>query len=237
MINLENTQVFETPWKHIIINDIFDSETASILSNNENLKIYMHNWETPFLRKELNASQMVSMTDMPPECGESLLDLNESEELINLLHNTFMDNLLSAYPKKDEAYFRNGTVRSQYGAYNFGDEECSADALGTHIDNGKKIYSGLIYFKESDDTVKGSDFILESYDASGNLVEEKVIEYGNNFALIWACTPDCWHRVTPRGASPNNLRRFINFVYEREESLHDYHSKDGYGWKLVRVAT
>ena len=233
MINLENHQVFDTPWKHIVIHDILDAKTAEIFSTNTNLSIYMHNWKEAYIRKELNAEQLLAMTDMPKELGETLKELNESEDLIELLHDTFISNLLETYPQKDEEYFRNGSVRSQHGAYNYGTE---GKELGTHIDNPRKIYSGLFYFKEPTDNVEGSDFVLESYDAEGNLIDEKVIEYGNNFALIWACTPECWHRVTARGDSPKNLRRFINFVFESTDDLHDYVA-DGYGWKEVTVAT
>lgn len=238
MFNFDNAVYYKDPWPHIIIEDfINDTSTLNVLCNNNQLTDYMAGVYEPAVRIDLEEKDLTSTPDVPEEIILTLSILRQSKELIKVLEDNFLEHLIEVYPSRDKDYFTNLiNIRAAYGSNNKCDDR--TDIKGIHLDNGDKIYTGMIYLKEYSDTTVGSNIVLQSYDNYGNITSEKEIEYKSNVALFWPTTYNSWHYVQPRNPSPNNLRRFINYVAEGVDSLHNYTNKDfnnvkKYEWKRV----
>jgi hypothetical protein len=237
--NFQNSVFYSEPWPHIVIENFIDSPaTVSTLANNTKIANYcnMVNPAGSVKRVELNYAALKDATDFPVEISETLNALNTSSALIDLLHTSFMSVLLREYPTKTEAYFRNIVFnQSAYGAYTKTVNE--QPMKGPHLDDGKKIYTGMIYFREDGDTTSTSNLILQK-EVNGQLIDAKTIEFRSNVAVFWPNLTSAWHRVGNREQS-DTLRRFINFVTNGSDALHNYaHNKDVngvniYGFNIV----
>lgn len=242
LFNLKNAIYYHTPWPHVIIdNFIDDPRIVEVLCNHPQLGRFMRaNVEQPAGRYDFNEVQVKELGLFPEEVVNTLATLSRSTEVLTMLETFFMDHLLDVYPLMTREYFNTfADVSATYGCNNYCDDE--TPLKGVHLDSGKKIYTGMIYFRESGDVVGGSNIVLQSYDDDGNVLAEKEIPYSTNVAVFWPATFRAWHFVQPRNPSSTNLRRFINYVVDGKERLHDYSSGRGdskqYGWKKVAVCT
>ncbi len=96
---------------------------------------------------------------------------------------------------------------------------------GPHLDNGRKLYAGLLYFRQPHDDSTGSDLMLYryrstrvptgvDYDLDDRHVEHvKSVEYRANTFVFWINSLHALHGVSPRSKT-NVTRRFLNVIGE-----------------------
>ena len=93
-----------------------------------------------------------------------------------------------------------------------------------HIDDEKKIFSGLFYMKPEDDSTTGGDLAIfrtlnQDIRFAGHYVDPAeveqtdLIQYAANRFLGFVNSDRSIHGVTPRPVTPH-IRRYINFVVE-----------------------
>ena len=225
-LNLNNATYFATPWPHVVIEDfIDDASIVDQLANNSELATAITSHSLlPGQRAEVGAADIVK-NNLPSSIADVLNLIDSSPELAELLHNQFAAALTAEYTTMSADNFKTFTKRkSTYGCYNYTPSQ--TPLKGLHLDNGKKIYSGMIYFREDSDTTAGSELLL--WDESQSL--EKVIPYKKNLAIFWPNLTNTWHSVSDRMPSADNLRRYINVLIEGDTKLHDYKTdKDSNG--------
>lgn len=242
MIDLTKARFYNEPWPHLIVKDIIsDSNTLKILESNPEILNYIRDASDEYLRMELNAKQIYDMQDFPDEIENVLNALDNSDELLSLLHNKFSSILQNEYPYLEKEYFENFVkYEFKYGSYpaNLPEEYHNKPFKDTHIDGRDKIYTGMIYFRQPEDTDTTSHLYLEKYDEAGNKIKEKKIAYTSNVAIFWPNVIQAWHRADGRDGPNPCGRRFINFVANGQYGIHDYMSinlkgEKEYGWKKV----
>ena len=243
MLNLSNVQYFDDPWPHVVIPELFsDLSVVKAMTNTQTLPNYLRAVdEFEPTRSELSADQIDDMQDFPDEISAGLRALDNSQDLLAILEQHLLPKLKEAYPDKPDSYWSDfDKYVFKYGGYSpiTKKEDVGIELKGTHIDGGAKIYTGMVYFREAMDHDEKANFYLEKYDASGKKVDEKYFRYGNNVAIFWANLPECWHRAEARGTTGTATRRFINFVANGKQPLHDYRAlnskgQKAYGWKEV----
>jgi hypothetical protein len=96
---------------------------------------------------------------------------------------------------------------------------------GPHLDSPIKLFTGLLYFKDSDDDSEGGDLELQRLrrgryprpKAARIAPEEvetyRVVPYAANTLVFFVNSPLAIHGVTPRSVT-HRPRRFLNFVGE-----------------------
>jgi hypothetical protein len=104
---------------------------------------------------------------------------------------------------------------------------------GSHLDKGNKLFAGLLYLRDSEDTSSGGDLKIQRWSklAVGNsrkiFYHENMrylardvaqIPYSHNVLVLFLNTPDSLHAVTPRSVTPYT-RKFVNLVGELEEDI------------------
>lgn len=217
-LNLKNTTYFATPWPHIIIENIIDDiDVVNQLANNTETSVAMSKHSLPPAVRVDVGIEDIDKYNLPSVIKDVLNLLDTSTDLANLLYDQFSDSLAATYTTLSKEYFKTFVKRkSTYGCYNY--TQTRTPLKGLHLDNGKKIYSGMIYLREDTDTTSDSELLLWS--ESQTL--EKVIPYTKNLAIFWPNLPNTWHSVSDRMPSETNLRRFINVAFEGLVKLHDY---------------
>ncbi|MGI9592821.1 MAG: hypothetical protein ACR2P8_15740 [Myxococcota bacterium] len=108
---------------------------------------------------------------------------------------------------------------------------------GTHIDLGKKIFSGLFYMREEGDDSKGGDLEICRFRPKYATVEAKsacfddvyvpddvvevvrTVKYGKNTLVLFINSLDALHGVTVRQKTPHG-RYFVNLIGEVRPRLY-----------------
>jgi hypothetical protein len=109
-----------------------------------------------------------------------------------------------------------------------------------HVDNAKKLFSGLFYMREPDDDSVGGDLEICRWRATPEFKNAYVpghqisnthvhdnqvdlvdtVEYRANMLVMFVNSPFAVHGVTMRQPTPH-FRRYINFIAEVREPLYD----------------
>jgi hypothetical protein len=93
-----------------------------------------------------------------------------------------------------------------------------------HVDDERKIFSGLFYMRPKGDPTPGGDLALYRarsgqakfgghYAEPAEVVQTDLIRYGTNRFLGFVNSPASLHGVTPRPRT-DRIRRYVNFVAE-----------------------
>ena len=111
-----------------------------------------------------------------------------------------------------------------------------------HVDSMQKIFSGVLYFKRTDDDAVGGDLefyrlkydqpltINKSVELKKNQVEfVSKVKYQANTAVFWLNSPNAVHNVTPRGPS-RVTRRLIYFSGRVEDKTLFYKGLYPHAW-------
>lgn len=111
-----------------------------------------------------------------------------------------------------------------------------------HVDDPKKIYSGLFYLRADDDMSKGGDLFVYKYKDKkkrkfyGQGIDDKYasavgyVPYEKNVLIIFLNHLDSLHGVSPREVT-DNPRYFVNLVGEMEAPIFDLVSNQENIWK------
>jgi hypothetical protein len=133
----------------------------------------------------------------------------------------------------------------------------SASSVRTsHVDQGRKLYSGLFYMRRPDDDSVGGDLTISSLKSEyrspatrpklfhRSYVDDKYLEcvkkvpYSSNTLVLFINTLDSIHGVTPREPTTHG-RYFVNLVGEVNPRLYRvpklFHGHGSYG-RLMRPA-
>lgn len=104
---------------------------------------------------------------------------------------------------------------------------------GSHLDNGNKLYGGLLYLRDSEDSSSGGNLKIQRW---SNFVPRKSrtmlyhedmhffvrdvaqIPYSHNTLVFFLNTPNSLHAVTPRSVTSHG-RKFVNLVAEFERDM------------------
>ncbi len=113
---------------------------------------------------------------------------------------------------------------------------------GVHVDDPKKLFSGLFYLRPQEDkSPQGGNLTLYKYKKGdhkfyGQYVDEKYVEpvetiqYDSNVLIFFLNTEESLHGVSPREVT-ELPRIFVNLIAEMEEPLFDIRSKQESIWK------
>lgn len=88
---------------------------------------------------------------------------------------------------------------------------------GPHLDNGDKLFNGLLYFRHPDDISDGGDFLLyrKKRDQWARVAR---VPYRENTLVFFVNCPAAVHAVSPRTEGPYP-RRYMNFAGEYRAAL------------------
>lgn len=223
-----NYELHEIPFPHIIIRDfVQDKETLDYLSNNAELKDTMRQFRNlerygVFVGREAESRWTTALPSnkfsgkFNDVVMKTLTSLQNSEGFRDMLDKAFRPYFEKEYPNFSDPMLQDKSMYS-YGAYNACTE--AKNIIGWHMDNGDKLVSGLLYFREKGDTSDDGHFQIT--DGKDRLIKE--IPYEDNVFVIWPNLTNSWHRATVRYPT-THLRRIINFAMYSEDGkyYHDY---------------
>lgn len=108
-----------------------------------------------------------------------------------------------------------------------------------HVDNPKKLFSGLYYLKLDEDESEGGNLELYHFTNSERKVFKKeevvtsnyelsqTVNYDKNIGIFFLNSVNALHGVTQRGLA-NHPRVFLNFIAEFQKPLYDIKSLQYY---------
>ena len=236
LINYSEVEYHTEPWEHIIIRNMFTDGADHI--SNFNITFGNRNWTDgdaggkipiPFWEQQRLGIKKYARAVKSREFSNFIIDkfndkvvreygtecdLKSWDDMQTMVEITFI-NKFSERPSSDDATTDRRKKNVIHG-----------QSLGWHLDMGKKPLTGIMWFREDDDTLE----------EPGNLVlgngkeDQKIIPYEKNTGVFWANTPETWHRVTTRELSHNNMRRSMSWSIFTNVRWHDYqHLQDKEG--------
>lgn len=183
--------------------------------------------------KVINRSAKVLSRQTIPEPWREHIDYHTSSKFYLDVLRVFLAHAHELHPSVPWSKLRTG-IR---GLDTYGPEmDLGMDALfwintpvrdhpssvrGRHLDDPKKLYNGLLYFRHPDDDLaEGGDFIIWEQIGRKQWREHTVVPYRANTLIFFLNTPNAWHGVRPREVS-NLPRRAIAYVGELGYPLFD----------------
>lgn len=239
--NIKSEDIKAEPFPHIIINNVLDKKYYDTLDREfpedklfTKNKKYLENYRYNIFNYNYD-----SISDL----WKQFIDYHSSEYFCNKLVDLFHQNIIHHYPDFIKEYEKkNYTLgNSQKDFKEKKIDMCiSSDiAINTplskqintvrspHLDNSKKILTGLFYMRHKKDNSKGGDLEIFKFKNKfkkkyfGNSVPYKFVDvvetipYKENTMIIFLNSPDSIHGVTNR--KPTDFsRRFIYFSLSKQ---------------------
>ncbi len=183
------------------------------------------------------ASHVIGNEKFSPEWRE-MFRYHTSQDFWDDIVRVFGDSLRATYPKLESRAglpFEDWRVKLRNES---GEAQVSLDLMfvintaversssvrPAHVDDEKKIFSGLFYMKPEDDQTPGGDLAIYRtlnqgtqfgghYVESTDIEQTDLIEYSANRFIGFINSDRSIHGVTPRPVT-QRIRRYINFVVE-----------------------
>jgi hypothetical protein len=203
-------------------------------------------------------AELVAKDERVPALWKEFIAYQASAGFFNEIVNLFFDQIHGFYPKQfpslDYAEKLRVGVR---GMDSFRHKDVLMDAMisgntpvqsatsvrTSHIDNGRKLFSGLFYMRRPEDDSSGGDLTISRYKNrttsvaaksalfkgayvdDSNLEVVETVKYEPNSLVLFLNSIDSLHGVTVRQPTQHG-RFFVNLVVETVTRL--YRSRDGH---------
>jgi hypothetical protein len=240
-------QIIENPFPHVVIENALQSSIYKTLSST---------FPSPEMCTKGDRNKPNSRIDLPlsdaliseqlNNTWKRFLHDHSNQDFKDTLFNLFGSHVNHCYPnfEKDFDLFDELDVISQPNtlikknqiklSVNFGMNTPSygkpSSVRRIHIDNPKKIFAGLFYMPEDDDSTKGGDLELFKFNKEivldGRSVDPfyaksfKTIPYKSNTLVMFINSPHSLHGVSPRYPT-RFCRRFLYLTGEMSKRLFD----------------
>ncbi len=242
-------QIFYEPFPHIVAHNLLPSDIYSELQNSfPSLRTVVDGKEyTSNERFDFTVEQLRKNATIPPVWRE-FSEAHASESFYRKILEIFGDAIQERYPalpfNLNEA--RVGTryidthdtadiLLDAHIAINTPVTGKSGSVRVAHVDDPRKMYGALLYFRKDEDDSLGGDLELyryknDTYKFYGQHVDEKYVEviktvpYSQNTFVFFINTIDSLHGVTVRENTPHT-RQFLNMIGELKEPLFDIQSR------------
>lgn len=239
--NIDKVTVKDYPYPHVIIRDALPAELADALTNQ--FPIEKFDDLSNNTRSDLNSSEVLQRHDIPKKWTK-FIEFHSSQAFLTQIIEIFGKHIVRQnrrqYPTLEHLHQLKAGCRY---INSFSDVDVLMDAqisinspvtkVGSvrqvHVDNTNKLYSGLIYFRQSEDDSVGGNLQLckwkseykerqkLKYYREGlsrehfSVVDE--VKYENNVCILFLNSLDALHGVTPRDVT-DSYRIFANFIGE-----------------------
>lgn len=240
--------VFHEPFPHIIIHNPLDGDLVSAL-------IARHPTISTIIKgKPLGSNKRFDFTikDIGEDSSvdtlwSSFIRAQAGSLFLSKLATIFMEDLNRLYPQKFNSVTEENNLRvgTRY-LDTLDDKDILLDAhisinspvtdkpdsvRSGHVDDPRKLYSGLFYMRRDDDDSKGGDLELYQYKKKkfkmhGQGVDDKylkivkTIPYEKNVLVLFLNSIESLHGVTIREKTSHS-RYFVNLIGELKEPLFD----------------
>lgn len=238
--DLEKTQIYSTPFPHIIIQDALPKVLADQLTLEFPIELF--DMSDNNKRKDIS-SKAVQANEEISSIWREFIHYHSSAHFFNEILSVFKP-FFSDYEFNYYSEFSSG-IRGQD---RHKDKQILLDAqisINTpvhktssvrkvHVDNTNKLFSGLYYLRRPNDDSSGGDLEILKWNASYSEKEKlkfykegacskhfttlKQIKYDNNVAVIFLNSLNALHLVTPRQPTIHP-RCFVNLVGELNEDI------------------
>ncbi|MGL4619668.1 MAG: hypothetical protein ACRCZS_11515 [Chroococcidiopsis sp.] len=251
---IKPTDIFSEPFPHVVIKDALDEEVYSklksewadieILRQGEDNKgtDLSSNKRLHYLAKEsLNDEQITPF-------WKEFIALHTSDTFFQEFLNVFKDPILQMYPDFEQKYGSFETLKSGLRKVDtFESVDVLLDALicintpvitkpnavrGAHIDLPDKLFAGLFYLRDPQDTSTGGNLEIykfkngKPYGFRSSAIDDsyikhvKTIEYDRNVLILFLNSVYSLHGVSVRSLT-DSPRYFVNLVGEVKQPLFD----------------
>lgn len=126
------------------------------------------------------------------------------------------------------------------GNYTYGDSNSNSDVqynfiflidkeivgkngMEVHVDDQKKIFQSMVYFKHPDDTCSEGNIHITNLKKDNTMCDVVRCRYIQNRNVILPHTPSGWHFVSSRNSSYD--RKMINVVFQVKDELQEIDPK------------
>jgi hypothetical protein len=254
LAKVKKSDVITDPFPHIIVKDALDPEVYSkLVSEFPSLTTLNQGVETQGnlhhsnMRLQYSANESLSDPQISPFWKE-FIRLNTSSSFLSEFLHIFEEHILQCYPNFEQEYGSFEALSSGIrGIDTFERADVLLDAIitvntpvftepssvrGAHVDKPDKLFSGLFYMRDPQDTSTGGDLELykfkkgKPYGFSGFKIADhkyvecvKTIKYEQN-VLVLFLNLVAVHGVTVRSLT-DYPRYLVNFVGEVKKPLFD----------------
>jgi len=271
--NLKESDIFLKPSPHIVIRNCLDQNLYDDLENtfpsDEDFQqiingILSRGFDSENTRCSLYASLALENKDKISEVWIEFIKYHISKEFLYEVNNVFKEFIYYNYPDLKKKFKKIKYLKTKTRFENLDNEsnlnlECQiavntpssikSSVIGPHTDGSKKLYAGLLYFRNTKDISNGGDLIIHKWKSDkrknyiyGNMVKKNLIEqvnlikYEKNKLVFFLNTIDFIHSVSPRDPSKYS-RRFVNILAEfpaKELKNESLYSKN-YAWGRYKI--
>jgi hypothetical protein len=248
LANAKNCQVLPDPFPHLIVEDALPEDLClKLLSEYPALEVITNGAEvTSNQRFSIPASQTLSHSAISP-LWQEFVRLHTSKLFYDQVLDLFGDHIRAMYPslEKDigaleslKVGIRNSQVYSDAKialdaqiCVNTSVVEAPSAVRRCHVDDPHKLFTGIYYLRQQDDTSAGGDLEFYRFKGAKNrfhvaeiddrYVEVvKTIKYRRNSLVMFLNNIHALHGVTQRAVTPFP-RLFFNLVGEAKSPLFD----------------
>ncbi|NHC33924.1 2OG-Fe(II) oxygenase [Scytonema millei] len=251
---IKPTDIFSEPFPHVVIKDALDEEVYSKLKSEwadiEILRQGEDNKGTDLSsNKRLHYLANESLNDerITPFWKE-FIALHTSDTFFQEFLTIFKDHILQMYPEFEQKYGSFETLKSGLRKVDtFESVDVLLDALicintpvvtkpnavrGAHIDLPDKLFAGLFYLRDPQDTSTGGNLEIykfkngKPYGFRSSAIDDsyikhvKTIEYDRNVLILFLNSVYSLHGVSVRSLT-DSPRYFVNLVGEVKQPLFD----------------